>query len=201
MNERRVALCHQSINQYIDRFIHQRTSSNAPSISPRARVDGVAHSRLVPSRLHVTPRLRPPRRRRERGVEKRRTRAIERRSSSSRWRPRRRRARGRVVSSSARERHVGETGKRDGEIGDAVRDDGRVAVLVVRGYHRSIDRRYRAMKRTRVARERDDDDEIRGRQDVERRDGETRFFVSPRERTNEGRIKMKTDDDALVVLP
>lgn len=57
------------------------------------------------------------------------------------------------------------------------------------------------MKRTRVAREGDDDDEIRGREDVERRDGETRFFVSPRERTKEGRIKMKTDDDALVVLP
>jgi len=45
------------------------------------------------------------------------------------------------------------------------------------------------MKRTRVAREGDDDDEIRGREDVERRDGETRFFVSPRanERTKEGR--------------
>jgi len=51
------------------------------------------------------------------------------------------------------------------------------------------------MKRTRVAREGDDDDEIRGREDVERRDGETRFFVSPRERTNERRKEGRKDKD------
>lgn len=147
------------IDESLTHFTVARTRTRHPSI--QVYYSRVAHppaSRLVPSSLRASVH-------RDDVDEETsaRDRTVTPRSSSSRSRTENPTPTRAESSSSARvNHHVGETGKRGGEIGDAVRDDGRVAVLVVRRYHRSIDRAYAARRRTRAARERDDDVEISG---------------------------------------
>ena len=134
-----------SIDAYLSLHasIRPRASRLAPRVSVAWRAaPSVPTDPLVTSR-RASPRARDAtardatetRPRRVRSSARRRTRANARRDGDAR------RDRARAFSSLSRgdekkRRHVGEIGRRQGEIGksnDAVRDDVRVAVLVVRG--------------------------------------------------------------------